>query len=141
MLCTLCCFFQTTHGKYLYESSVHPAQFSLLSRRRRRLHICVLAFRRTYMTPGSTPSDACLAAEFVTLLALPSVAFSRPVIAVTLTLASRTSHPDTSATNCINAGTVYLSRNGYRGATQKRMSPSNSTRKTTHIDLFSSPYD
>ena len=29
----------------------------------------------------------------------------------------------------------------YGGATQKRMSPSNSTRKTAPIDLFSSPYD
>ena len=29
----------------------------------------------------------------------------------------------------------------FGGATHKRMSPSNSTRKTTHIDLFSSLYD
>ena len=28
-----------------------------------------------------------------------------------------------------------------RGTTKKRTSPSNSTRKTTPIDLFSSPYD
>ena len=65
------------------------------------------------MTQFPLPSDACLAAEFGTLLALPSVAFGRLVRAATLALASRTSHPDTSATNCINAGTINLSQNGY----------------------------
>jgi hypothetical protein len=65
------------------------------------------------MTQIPLPSDACLAAEFGTLLALPSVAFGRPVHAATLALASRTSHPDTRATNCITAGTINLSQNGY----------------------------
>ena len=55
------------------------------------------------MTHLPLPSDACLAAELVTLLALPSVALGRPVHAATLALASRTSHPDTRATNCISA--------------------------------------
>ena len=65
------------------------------------------------MTQIPLPSDACLAAEFETLLALPAVAYSGPVHAATLALASRTSHPDTRATNCIAAGTINLSRNGY----------------------------
>ena len=49
------------------------------------------------MTQFPLPSDACLAAQFGTLLALPSVAFGRPVSAATLALAFRTSHPETSA--------------------------------------------
>ena len=66
------------------------------------------------MTPFPVPSDACLAAEFGTLLALPSVAFGRPVHAPTVTLAFRTcSHLDTRATNSINAGTINLSQSGY----------------------------
>ena len=65
------------------------------------------------MTQIPLPSDACLAAEFGTLLALPSVAFGRPVHAATAALAPRTCHPDTRATNCNTAGTINLSQNGY----------------------------
>ena len=65
------------------------------------------------MTQIPLPSDACLAAEFGTLLALPSVAFGRPVSAAMEALTSRTCHPDTSATNCFNAGTENLSQDGY----------------------------
>ena len=65
------------------------------------------------MTQIPPPSDACLAAEFVTLLALPAVAFGRLVHAATAALALRTCHPDTRATNCNTAGTINLSQNGY----------------------------
>ena len=65
------------------------------------------------MTQLPLPSDACLAAEFHTHLALPPIAFGRPVSATTLTLTFGTSHPETSTTNCINADTIDLSQNGY----------------------------
>ena len=65
------------------------------------------------MTQIPRAHEACLAAEFVTLLALPSVAFGRPVHAATAALALRTRHPDTRATNCNTAGTINLSQNGY----------------------------
>ena len=71
---------------------------------------------------GNANSDPdfliCVAAQWALptsgmLLALPSVAFGRPVHAATLALASRTYHPDTRATNCITAGTINLSQHGY----------------------------
>ena len=65
------------------------------------------------MTQLPLPYDACLAEVFGTLLALPSVAFGRPVHAATLALASRTSHRDSRATNSINATTINLSQSGY----------------------------
>ena len=67
----------------------------------------------TFMTHLPLPSDACLAAELFSLLALPSVAPGRPVHAATLALASWTCHPDTRATNCISAATINLSQNSY----------------------------
>ena len=65
------------------------------------------------MTQFPLPSDACLAAEFGTFLALPSVALGRPGSAATLALAFRTRHDESSATNCINARTINLSQNSY----------------------------